>query len=65
MTVDNEPVELPKTYGPCEDVNRKFNLQAGDTINAYTTFTPARKGKYTVKAHHVNNVTTVLEFEVN
>ena len=44
VTVDNEPVELPETYGPCEDVNRKFNLQAGDTINAYTTFTPAKKG---------------------
>ena len=65
VTVDNEPVELPETYGPCEDVNRKFNLQAGDTINAYTTFTPVIKGKYTVKAHHVNNVTTVLEFDVN
>ena len=65
VTVDNEPVELPETYGPCEDVNRKFNLQAGNTINAYSTFTPAIKGKYTVKAHHVNNVTTVLEFDVN
>ena len=65
VTVDNEPVELPETYGPCEDVNRNFNLQAGDTINAYTTFTPTEKGKYTVKAYHVNNVTTVLEFDVN
>ena len=65
VTVDNTPVELPETYGPCEDVNRSFNLQAGDTINAYTTFTPSEKGKYTVKSYHVNNVTTVLEFDVN
>ena len=65
VTVDNEPVELPETYGPCEDVNRKFNLQSGDTINAYTTFTPVKKGKYTVKTYHVNNLTTVLEFDVN
>ncbi|QUW22672.1 hypothetical protein JSQ81_03565 [Sporosarcina sp. Marseille-Q4063] len=65
VTVDNEVIELPETYGPCEDVNRKFNLQSGDTMNAYTTFIPDKKGKYTVKAHHVNNVTTILEFDVD
>ena len=64
VTVDNEAVELPETRGPCEDANRKFNLQSGDTINAYTTFTPVKKGKYTVKTYHVNNVTTALEFDV-
>ncbi|MBO1910058.1 hypothetical protein J4G37_35405, partial [Microvirga sp. 3-52] len=64
VTVDNEVIELPETYGPCEDANRKFNLQSGDTVNAYTTFTPVKKGKYIVKAHHVNNITTVHEFDV-
>lgn len=64
VTVDNEVIELPETYGPCEDANRKFNLQSGDTVNAYTAFTPVKKGKYTVRAYHVNNVSTVLEFDV-
>ena len=65
VTVDNEAIDTPETHGPCEDANRKFNLQSGDTINAYTTFTPVKKGKYTVKTYHVNNLTTVLEFDVN
>lgn len=64
VTVDNEVIELPETYGPCKAANRKFNLQSGDTVNAYTAFTPVKKGKYTVKAYHVNNVSTVLEFDV-
>ena len=65
VTVDDEAIELPETHAPCEDANRKFNLQSGDTINAYTTFTPDKTGKYSVKAYHVNNVTTILEFDVN
>jgi hypothetical protein len=64
VTVDNEVIELPETYGPCKAANRKFNLQSGDTVNAYTAFTPVKKGKYTVKAYHVNNVTTVHEFDI-
>jgi hypothetical protein len=64
VTLDNEVIELPETYGPCEAANRKFNLQSGDTVNAYTAFTPVKKGKYTVKAYHVNNVTTVHEFDI-
>ena len=60
----NENVKLPGNYGPCEEDERTFNFQAGDSINGYTTFTPARKGKYMVKAHHVNNVQQFLSLKL-
>ena len=62
--VDNEKIQLPGNYGPCEDDGRSFNLQSGDSINAFSSFTPEKAGTYSITVRHVNDVATVLEFDV-
>ena len=61
--LDNNVI-LPGTYGPCEDNNRTFNLQAGDSLNGYTSFAPEEAGTYSVTVSHVNDVEVELEFDV-
>ena len=65
VKANDKSVETPETFGPCQDENRKFNLQAGNTLNSYSSFLPEEKGTYSVKVFHINEVSTVLEFDVN
>jgi len=60
----NDNVILPGAYGPCEDNNRTFNLQAGDSLNGYTSFAPEEAGTYSVTVSHVNDVEVELDFDV-
>lgn len=61
---NNEKVKLPGTYGPCEDNGRTFNLQAGDSLNGYTSFIPEESGTYLITVSHVNDVEVELEFDI-
>ena len=65
VTVNNEKVQLPGTYGPCEDDSRSFNLQAGDSMNGYSSFIPEIAGTYAVTVGHVNDIKVGLEFDIN
>lgn len=61
---NNENVKLPGTYGSCEDNERTFNLQAGDSLNGYTSFVPEESGTYLVTVSHVNDVEVELELDI-
>lgn len=63
--VNNEKVQLPGTYGPCEDDGRSFNLQVGDFLNGFSSFVPEKVGTYSVTVGHVNDVEVELEFDVD
>ena len=62
--VDNESVQIPGSYGPCEDDGQSFNLQAGDSMNGFASFIPEKAGTYSVTVSHVNDVKVELEFDV-
>lgn len=63
--VNNEDIEIPGNYGPCEDDGRSFNLQAGDSMNGYASFIPEKAGTYTVNVGHVNDIMVELEFIID
>ena len=65
VKVNNENVQLPGTYGPCEDDSRSFNLQAGDSMNGYSSFIPEKAGTYSVTVGHVNDIKVELEFDID
>lgn len=62
--VDGEKVEIPGSYGPCEDDGHSFNLQAGDSMNGFASFTPEKAGTYQVKVGHINDIEVELEFVI-
>ena len=63
--VNNERIQIPGTYGPCEDDGRSFNLQAGDSMNGYSSFIPEKAGTYSVTVGHVNDIKVELKFNVD
>lgn len=63
--VNDDNINIPGNYGPCEDDGRSFNLQAGDSINGYASFVPEKAGTYTVTVSHVNDIMVELEFIVD
>ena len=63
--VNNENIEIPGSYGPCEDDGRSFNLQAGDSMNGYASFIPDKAGTYAVTVGHVNDIKVELEFDID